>query len=255
MLSTSNNHAFDQGLGGVAATLEAPAKRGLIAVGTGETGTTDALRVIEVAGLRIGFAAYTISPNTYADADGEVDYWTRDCPVHEPTFNDWMDDYRAEGVAVFDAHARRSEAEAADLLVALVVGGHSHVLNPPELYRGRPIAYSMGNFISDFAQLETPTGAVLQVTVGMNSASEAEIIDFAYTPVLTARDGHVVIPLGAGLAGDQADAWALARRGRGALPRWGGSQCDVRTARRHGWTGPDCGSTPLTDSIPCVPRK
>ena len=241
VLSTSNNHAFDQGLDGVAATLDALAERGLIAVGTGETGTADALKLVEVAGLRIGFAAYTISPNTYDDADGEVEYWARDWPVHELNFNDWTDDYRDEGVGLFDAHVRRSEAEEVDLLIALVhwgeewhfqpnpgqrraardlidagfdlvVGGHSHVLNPPELYRGRLIAYSLGDFISDFAEMETRTGAVLAITIGMDPSGEAEVTDFAYIPVLTERDGHVVTPLGTDLTGDQMDAWALAQR-------------------------------------------
>ena len=269
VLSTSNNHAFDQGLEGVAATLDALEDRELIAVGTGDTGGSDALKMVEIGGLRIGFAAYTRSPNSYPDADGDIDYWLRDWPIHELNFDDWSAEFRAEGVALFAAHARRSEAEAADLLIALVhwgdewhfqpnpdqrsaahdmidagfdlvVGGHSHVLNPPELYRGRLIAYSLGNLISDFAELEARTGAILEVTVEMTALDEVGVVDFAYYPVLTARDGHVVLPLGTDLTGDQIEAWKLARRivGRAVTPfdgaakrisAWRGSLAEPQT--------------------------
>ncbi len=241
VLSTSNNHAFDLGIEGVTATLEVLDEHGLIAVGTGHTGAADTLETVEIGGLRIGFVAYSMPPNSYKDADGEIDYWSRDWPIHELNFADWSAEFRAEGTALFAAHARRSRAESVDLLVALVhwgnewhfqpspdqrraahdmidagfdlvVGGHSHVLNPPELYRGRLIAYSLGNFISDFAELETRTGAVLEVTIGMTGPDAVGVVDFAYYPVLTTRDGHVVVPLGRELTGERSEAWQLAQR-------------------------------------------
>lgn len=241
VLSTANNHAFDHGLEGATATLAAIAERGLAAVGTGVTGTSDILTVIDLGGVRIGLAAYTMLPNYYEDAEGNPEYWSRDWAIHELNFSDWTAEYRAEGLALFEAHKRRSEAEAVDLLIALVhwgaewhmqpdadqrlaahdmidagfdlvVGGHSHVLNPPELYRGRLIAYSLGNFISDFAEFETRIGAVLEVSVVRTPSDDIAVVDFAYLPVLTDRDGHVVMPLRTELTGEQQEAWAFARR-------------------------------------------
>ncbi len=271
VLSTANNHTFDQGLEGVRATLDALAARGLIAVGTGETGTADALRVVEAGGLRIGFAAYTIPPNSYNGADGETDYWRRDWPVHELNFDDWSGEYRSEGLAKFRAHVSRSVAEETDLLIALVhwgdewhfqpnadqqlaardmidagfdlvIGGHSHVLNPPELYRGSLIAYSLGNLVSDFVELENRTGAVLEVAVGVMPDGSARIVDFALFPVLTSRQGHVVTPLGDKRTGEEAKAWDLARRIFGPAVTLFGERAEPISARLGASAGREAGS-------------
>lgn len=241
VLSTSNNHSFDQGLEGLTATLDALAERGIVGVGASVSGDLNALQVVEAGGLRIGFVGYTFSPNSYEDDQGDIDYWPADWPIHELNFVDWTAEFRAEGTALFATHARRSKAESVDLLVALVhwgeewhfqpsadqrlaahdmvdagfdlvIGGHSHVLNPPELYRGGLIAYSLGNFISDFVELELRTGAILEVTVGTTGPDQVGVVDFAYLPVITRRDGHVVLPLDRDLAEEQAEAWQLARR-------------------------------------------
>ena len=223
------------------ATLDELASRGLDGVGTGSTGTGGRLLVRQVGGLRIGFAAYTFRPNSYANADDETDWWPNEWPIHELHFLDWTDEYRAEGIATFATHAAAASEGDVDLLVALVhwgeewhfqptddqraaardmidagfnlvVGGHSHVINPPELYRGRLIAYSLGNFISDFTDLETRTGAILEVEVSFAEGGESRIVDFGYHATLTRRQGHVVLPLGSFRNDEEEAAWSLATR-------------------------------------------
>jgi poly-gamma-glutamate capsule biosynthesis protein CapA/YwtB (metallophosphatase superfamily) len=47
-----------------------------------------------------------------------------------------------------------------------VVGGHPHVIQNTEQYRGKPIIYSLGNFVFDgFYSLPTTTGWLLQMDV------------------------------------------------------------------------------------------
>lgn len=241
VLSTTNNHSFDQGLEGLTATLDALAERGILGVGASVSGDSGGLQLVETGGIRIGFVGYTFSPNSYENDEGDIDYWSADWPIHELNFVDWTAEFRAEGTALFADHAERSKAESVDLLVALVhwgeewhfqptadqrmaahdmidagfdlvIGGHSHVLNPPELYRGKLIAYSLGNFISDFVELEVRTGAILEVTVGTTGPNQVGVVDFAYRPVMTRRDGHVVLPIDRDPTGEQAEAWRLARR-------------------------------------------
>jgi poly-gamma-glutamate synthesis protein (capsule biosynthesis protein) len=47
-----------------------------------------------------------------------------------------------------------------------VVGGHPHVTQGAEIYRGRPIIYSLGNFVFDgFDAAEAKTGWLLQLAI------------------------------------------------------------------------------------------
>ena len=49
---------------------------------------------------------------------------------------------------------------------AAVIGGHPHVTQGAELYRGKPIIWSLGNFVFDgFESLEHRTGWVLFLAV------------------------------------------------------------------------------------------
>lgn len=74
----------------------------------------------------------------------------------------WHDEYQAE-------LARQAIEAGADL----VVGSHPHVTQPVELYEGRLIAYSLGNYVFDDFMDVTPdldepsrTSWVLRVTIG-----------------------------------------------------------------------------------------
>lgn len=51
-----------------------------------------------------------------------------------------------------------------------VVGGHPHVTQNIENYKGKPIFYSLGNFVFDsFNTLDTTTGWVLELTIDQDS--------------------------------------------------------------------------------------
>jgi hypothetical protein len=189
--------------------------------------------IVERNGFRIGFFAYTFPPNSYGDARGEIRYWQSDWAVHQLNFADWSAEYRAEGLDLIARHARAARDAHVDWLVALVhwgrewqfqptpdqrlagrdlidqgfdlvVGSHSHVLNPVEVYRDRLIAYSLGNLISDFRPWEARTGAVLQVDLRRASERRLAIADFRAVPVLTEEPGHRVRPVHPDSVGDQA---------------------------------------------------
>jgi poly-gamma-glutamate capsule biosynthesis protein CapA/YwtB (metallophosphatase superfamily) len=52
-----------------------------------------------------------------------------------------------------------------------VVGGHPHVTQDTEQYRGRPIVYSLGNFVFDgFTDADTTTGWLLRLEVDRQGA-------------------------------------------------------------------------------------
>jgi len=53
-----------------------------------------------------------------------------------------------------------------------VVGGHPHVTQGASLYRGRPIVWSLGNFVFDgFNTVASTTGWLLQLDVDQQGAA------------------------------------------------------------------------------------
>jgi len=232
VLSTANNHCFDQGAAGLALTQLVIRGFGAVPVGSLPGTENDRPVIIERNGLRIGFFAYTFRPNSYPDAQGNIRYRDPIWPVHELNFADWTAEYRAEGLELLGRHLRSARDARVDLLVALVhwgrewqfqptsdqqlagrdlidqgfdvvVGSHGHVLNPVEVYRGRLIAYSLGNLVSDFGPLEARTGAVLRVDLVRRAQGRLEITDFGVIPVLTEKVSHRVRPVQAEGAADQ----------------------------------------------------
>jgi poly-gamma-glutamate synthesis protein (capsule biosynthesis protein) len=54
----------------------------------------------------------------------------------------------------------------------LILGSHPHVVQPHEQYRGRWVAYSLGNFIFDQKDPATHRGLMLKVMVGDKKIAE-----------------------------------------------------------------------------------
>jgi poly-gamma-glutamate synthesis protein (capsule biosynthesis protein) len=240
LLATANNHAYDQGIAGLEETVKQIGRRGMVPVGTADSLGRLAPVMTTVNGVRIGVVAYTIPTNVHSDSTGKPDWPPPTMPMFVLNFADWSEEYRAQGVALFREHVARARATGADFVVAfvhwgrewhfepsedqrlaahdlvdagfdLVVGSHGHVLNPPELYRGKLIAYSLGNFISDFRPPATRTGAVLEVDLVKPTERAARIADFRYYPTIVERNGHVVRLLRHTMTGEAAEALRDAR--------------------------------------------
>jgi poly-gamma-glutamate synthesis protein (capsule biosynthesis protein) len=168
VVSLANNHALDYGAEGLLDTLTALDRAGIARMGAGRTADeAHAPAVLTVKGLRIAFLAYTNTPND------SISGWVAENDTAGPN---------RPGVAWGTAAAIRRDVAAArqraDLVVvalhsgfeytsapntvqrelakaavdagaALVLGGHPHVLQGVEFYKGAPIIYSLGNFVFD----------------------------------------------------------------------------------------------------------
>jgi poly-gamma-glutamate synthesis protein (capsule biosynthesis protein) len=164
ILSTANNHAFDQGVRGVQETLDRLEKAGLAAIGTGpDRARAEAPRILEVKGLRIAFLGFTDIFNVNLDARADRP-WVRSLDPVEAVRA--VREARAEadavvvsihwGVEYLHTPLARQRKVARDLAEAgadLVLGHHPHVLQPVEVLeaggRRTVVAYSLGNFISN----------------------------------------------------------------------------------------------------------
>ncbi len=176
ILSNANNHSYDFGAAGEDQTV-----RALHRAGIAQTGLPGEITIVRAEGFRIAFVGFAPYPNTgplndlaaarriirraAAKADLVV------CAIHAG----------AEGIAALhltggeelylgedrgnpEAFAHMAVKAGADL----VLGSGPHVLRGMEVYRGRLIAYSLGNFAGyhNFS-LEGVLGesAVLRVTL------------------------------------------------------------------------------------------
>ena len=164
LLSTANNHAFDQGPAGVRETLDRLDAAGLQHAGSGRDAAAAAQPVLlERNGLRLGLLAFTDIFN--ADLNGAAE---------RPTVRAFDPEAAADAVRalrpqvdalVVSVHwgneyqrtpSPRQKEGAAALVAAgadLVLGHHPHVLQPVAWVEagGRKglVAYSLGNFISN----------------------------------------------------------------------------------------------------------
>lgn len=154
VVSVANNHVFDLGGAGLRESNEALRRAGITPVGAGSS-RDEALQpfVREVGGTRIGILAFTQFVN-HAPDDGAAAARTREDMAAA------VQSLRAKVDAVvvslhwgeqFKQRASQLQTDIAHRLVDAgadaIVGHHPHVLQGVEVYRGRPILYSLGNFL------------------------------------------------------------------------------------------------------------
>lgn len=155
VVTLANNHILDCGREGVLDTLEALARAGVDALGAGVDDKAAHTPVIrEAARKRIGLLSYYWNPRCAATE--RLPGSARDSPekleadirgLREQADRilvmfHWGNPYQLKPLPEDRAKARFAVDCGADA----VVGHHPHVIQPFEVYRGRPIFFSIGNF-------------------------------------------------------------------------------------------------------------
>ena len=156
VVTLANNHLLDCGRAGVLETLQALGKNGVATVGAGvNKAAAHAPAILPAGNLSVGFLGY---------------YWNRRTSACGPWPGSAMDtppevlaadiiglkDKVDRVVATFhwgvpyirepSADDRAKARFAIDCGADIVIGHHPHIVQPFEIYRGRPIFYSVGNF-------------------------------------------------------------------------------------------------------------
>ena len=164
VLSTANNHAFDQGLKGVRETLDRLRAERLVAVGSGEDrAKAESLQILERQGVRVAFLAFTDLFNLDLNRRA-TEPWVRPLEL-EPALQAVREARGLADLVFVSVHwgneyqhtpTKRQRDIARGLVNAgcdVILGHHPHVLQPVELMEvdGRKalVAYSLGNFISN----------------------------------------------------------------------------------------------------------
>ena len=174
IVNLANNHAMDYQGSGLSDTLATLDKAGIQSVGAG-TDIKNARRpiVMEVKGQKVAYLGYY---------DADLHAATASTPGTNPRHNDrvaadikalrsqvdWIvvNYHWGEELAKYPGDwqidlARFTVDQGADL----VVGHHPHVLQGAEVYKGRPIVYSLGNFIFGGKAVSDYDTAALKVSL------------------------------------------------------------------------------------------
>jgi len=175
LVNLTGKQALAFGEQGLAETLDTLDRNGIFRVGAGR-GQREARRpeIVDVKGQRIAYLSYDRDFSLAADESlGGVNAVTlKDIVADIQAIRDEVDwlvvSYRwSTEPPATPAESQTNLAKLAiDQGADLVVGQHPDQLQGAELYKGRPIAYSLGDFVHTQAT-EQPTGetAVLQVAI------------------------------------------------------------------------------------------
>jgi poly-gamma-glutamate synthesis protein (capsule biosynthesis protein) len=169
LVSLANNHSLDFGRGGLLDTLDGLRAGGIAAAGAGRTlDDAEAPAVVERRGVGFGMAAFCDHQGDFAaraDAPGIAFLDLLDERAARRRFQERLDRMRALGAEwpilslhwgpnmVWRPSSRfvRLARAAIDMGYASVFGHSAHVFQGFELYKGRPIFYSVGDLVDDYA--------------------------------------------------------------------------------------------------------
>jgi poly-gamma-glutamate capsule biosynthesis protein CapA/YwtB (metallophosphatase superfamily) len=196
VLNLANNHAFDYGAAGQHDTVAAVRKAGMLT-----TGRPGEIAYAKVGGTRVavlGFAPYPWAQSLLDLPAAEAlvrkaDRWADVVVVTMHAGAEGAEHQRVRpGMERFLGEQRGNSVAFARAVVRagadLVVGSGPHVLRGMEWYRGRLIAYSLGNFVGyhtlNTSGISGVTG-ILRVTLGRNGSWEVGSL----VPVTLAGDG------------------------------------------------------------------
>ena len=182
LLNTANNHAKDYGTQGYRNTV-----RALEAAGLKHTGAQDEITVVEVNGVRVavlGFSSYA-GANSLIDLDAARAVTKKAAEradvvvvqVHMGAEGSEMGHVRP-GTEIFYSENRgdpmKFSRAVIDAGADVVVGHGPHVLRGMEFYKGKLIAYSLGNFAGGGKTLSSDGvlkyGGILHVSIAKDGS-------------------------------------------------------------------------------------
>ncbi|MCL2335689.1 MAG: CapA family protein [Endomicrobia bacterium] len=154
----ANNHSADQGAAGLEDTVKNLKSGGIVPVGAGNSaGAGSAPVFIKKGKIKIAlldsmpqFAAaastYTVCRSSIDDLCLQIkEIKTKDNECKIAVILHWGAEY-----AMFPSVGQRKQAyKLIDAGADVVIGHHPHVIQEPEIYSGKYIFYSLGNFIFD----------------------------------------------------------------------------------------------------------
>ena len=183
-LNLANNHSVDQGRKGLLSTLEHVRKAGMVPVGAGKTMreaaepvllTSTPRKVFLLASVQMALENFPYLPDRPSVSQLTIDSLCTSiqrlkrrypgCAVIVSLH--WGAEHKTEPIPAQRMQVHRLVDAGADALVC----HHTHTLQSSETYRGKPIYYSIGNFIFDQPKPINSRAAIVQLRVTKNSVT------------------------------------------------------------------------------------
>ncbi len=190
LVNLANNHTDDYGREGFEQTLEALNDRRIGYFGSGTIGQRD------VDGRRITFLGFddTVRPVGEEEAAGQIEKSKKESDLVIVSFH-WGIEYQKMPTQRQKDLAHLAIDQGADL----VIGHHPHALQPIEHYQGKPILYSLGNFIFDqMWSRDTRTGVIALITFKKNHETKIDLLptliqDFCQPELIPEPEKSIII--------------------------------------------------------------
>ena len=190
-LGLANNHILNQGQKGLENTVKYLAEQDIKYFGLANNSSDleTPIAIIEKKGKKFAFLAYAYGPDYYAAGKNSMGMIILDDKRLKQDLNQIKDQVDFIVVTMHDGieyehtsskHQQDFAHLAIDLGADLVIGHHPHVVQEMEIYNGKYIFYSLGNFIFDQMWSEaTREGLAVKFTI-----HKEEVIDIEYYPVM-----------------------------------------------------------------------
>jgi poly-gamma-glutamate synthesis protein (capsule biosynthesis protein) len=184
-VALANNHSGDYGPAAFADMLARLERAGIAYFGGGRTlAAAHRPWIVEKRGIRIALLGYNeFFPRWFeADFDRAGIAWSEDEQVRLDIERARRNDHADIVIPVMhwgwegETRASDRQRQLARLMIDAgadaVIGGHPHVVQDVEIYKGRPVIYSLGNFVFDgFEAEETTTGWLVTLAVDRQGAT------------------------------------------------------------------------------------
>ena len=186
VVALANNHALDYGIDGMNDTIKNLNDSGILSIGAGNS-EDDAHQAIvkEINGRKImilnymdskNFAEYSYDTMPYANgtSPGYSAYDSQDAYKQISKNNDsnliivYMH-YGNEYSSSPNENQINISHELIDYGADIVIGTHPHVTQGIEMYKGKPIFYSLGNFIFDQSNTQTHSAYFVKIDLINNT--------------------------------------------------------------------------------------
>ena len=189
--TVANNHSYDYGMTGFLDTLRNLRKVGISNVGGGKNSESAYHgRVYKVRGMRIGvlgFAKVNGGPDSIAKKDkpGITDGYdarsTESAITHLRELSDVLiilSHWGEEGSFCTRDWEIASAKKWLSLGADIIVGSHTHTVQPIALEKNKLVAYSLGNFIFYSSKIENRTTGILKIRISPQKKISYKLMPF-----------------------------------------------------------------------------
>lgn len=187
VVTLANNHTMDFGPLALQDTLKVLSENDILSAGAGmNLDDARAPAFLKVGDLTLAFLSYSLtfpiefyaSAGRPGTAPGYKDFVKRDIEKVRPKADLVVVSFHwgAELMTTAKDYQRELGRRSIDWGADLVLGHHPHILQELELYRGRLIAYSLGNFVFGSESDKTNTSIILLCTFKGKSLVRIEAV-------------------------------------------------------------------------------